>query len=98
MVALALLPCCLVACSTQTGAMFVGRAAMVSFLTIHLKSAWILASVILLIFHVSGFYTLGRIWIYNSQHQSLVIFQAARRPTASRSSALVACRTHRVTS
>ena len=72
--ALALFARYLVASFTQTGAFFVDRDLMGSFLSIYLKSAWILTLLALVIFYVSGFYTRGRMYV--SRYKALVILEA----------------------
>jgi nucleoside-diphosphate-sugar epimerase len=64
----------LVASFSQTGAFFVDRNLMDSFLEIYLDSAWLLTLVSLLIFYLSGFYTRGSMYI--SRYKPLVIFDA----------------------
>jgi nucleoside-diphosphate-sugar epimerase len=72
--ALALFLRYLVASWSQHGALFVDQQLMRSFLSIYLSSAWLLTILALIIFYLSGFYTLGA--IYFSRYKPLVIFQA----------------------
>jgi nucleoside-diphosphate-sugar epimerase len=64
----------LVASWVQTGAFFVDRHLMESFLRIYLQSAWLLTLVSLPIFYLSGFYTRGSMYI--SRYKPLIIIQA----------------------
>ena len=59
---------------SQDGGLFMHQHLMLSFLRIYLYSAWLLTPPALLIFHFSGFYTRGRIYI--SRYKALVILQA----------------------